>query len=36
MFHEVMETTNKVFIRTVSKIQKAWLLEYAADFYRVV
>lgn len=35
IFHEVMETGNKTFIRDVTKIDKAWLLEYAPDFYKI-
>ncbi|KAI9819407.1 MAG: hypothetical protein M1832_003969 [Thelocarpon impressellum] len=35
IFHEVMETGAKTFIRDVTKIQKDWLLEYAPDFYHV-
>ena len=35
IFHEVMETANKTFIRDVSKIEKSWLLEYAPDFYQI-
>ncbi|KAM7188042.1 P-loop containing nucleoside triphosphate hydrolase protein [Rhypophila sp. PSN 637] len=34
IFHEVMETGNKTFIRDVTKIEKSWLLEYAPEFYR--
>jgi ATP-dependent RNA helicase DDX35 len=33
VFHEIMETGNKVFIRDVTKIQRSWLLEYAPRFY---
>lgn len=35
IFHEVMETGNKTFIRDITKIDKAWLLEYAPDFYQL-
>ncbi|KAF2172945.1 hypothetical protein M409DRAFT_35405 [Zasmidium cellare ATCC 36951] len=35
IFTEVMETGDKTFIRDVTKIEKAWLLEYAPEFYRV-
>jgi ATP-dependent RNA helicase DDX35 len=35
IFHEVMETGNKTYIRDVTKIEKNWLLEYAAGFYQV-
>ncbi|KAI1328622.1 P-loop containing nucleoside triphosphate hydrolase protein [Xylariaceae sp. FL0255] len=33
IFHEVMETGSKTFIREITKIDKAWLLEYSAGFY---
>lgn len=35
VFHEVMETGNKIFIRDITKIEKSWLLEYAPDFYKL-
>jgi ATP-dependent RNA helicase DDX35 len=35
IFHEVMETGNKIFIRDITKIEKGWLLEYAPDFYKI-
>lgn len=35
IFHEIMETSTKTFIRDISKIEKNWLLEYAPDFYQV-
>ncbi|ETS78773.1 ATP-dependent RNA helicase DHX35 [Pestalotiopsis fici W106-1] len=35
IFHEIMETGEKTFIRDITKIEKQWLLEYAADFYQV-
>jgi ATP-dependent RNA helicase DDX35 len=34
IFHEVMETGNKIYIRDISKIEKGWLLQYAPDFYQ--
>ncbi|KAI1269484.1 P-loop containing nucleoside triphosphate hydrolase protein [Xylariaceae sp. FL1019] len=33
IFHEVMESGNKIFIREVTKIEKSWLLEYSSGFY---
>ncbi|KAK1761328.1 P-loop containing nucleoside triphosphate hydrolase protein [Echria macrotheca] len=33
IFHEVMETGDKTFIRDITKIEKSWLLEYAPAFY---
>ncbi|KAI0013294.1 P-loop containing nucleoside triphosphate hydrolase protein [Xylariaceae sp. FL0662B] len=35
IFHEVLETGNKTFIRDISKIEKGWLLEYASGFYQL-
>lgn len=35
IFHEVMETGNKTFIRDVTKIEKGWLTEYAPEFYKI-
>ncbi|KAH8678087.1 P-loop containing nucleoside triphosphate hydrolase protein [Xylariales sp. PMI_506] len=34
IFHEVMETGSKIFIRDITKIEKNWLLEYASGFYQ--
>ncbi|KAK0634937.1 P-loop containing nucleoside triphosphate hydrolase protein [Bombardia bombarda] len=34
IFHEVMETGDKTFIRDITKIEKSWLVVYAPDFYR--
>ncbi|KAF9870135.1 helicase associated domain-containing protein [Colletotrichum karsti] len=36
IFHEVMETGTKIFIRDITKIDKGWLVEYAPEFYQVV
>jgi ATP-dependent RNA helicase DDX35 len=35
LFHEVMETGNKTFIRDCTKIEKGWLVEYAPEFYKM-
>ncbi|KAH6688301.1 P-loop containing nucleoside triphosphate hydrolase protein, partial [Plectosphaerella plurivora] len=35
IFHEILETGSKTFIRDVTKIEKAWLLEAAPEFYKV-
>lgn len=35
IFHEIMETGNKTFIRDVTKIEKGWLVEYAPEFYKL-
>ncbi|CAK7273893.1 hypothetical protein SEPCBS57363_005881 [Sporothrix epigloea] len=36
IFHEVMETGDKTYIRDVTKIEKRWLLDYAPDYYQAV
>ena len=35
IFHEIMETSSKTYIRDVTKIDRAWLLEYASEFYQM-
>ena len=35
IFHEVMETGNKTFIRDVTKVEKDWLVEYAPGYYKI-
>lgn len=35
IFHEVMETGEKTFIRDITKIEKGWLLEAAPEFYKL-
>lgn len=35
IFHDIMETGDKTFIRDITKIEKGWLLEYAPEFYQV-
>lgn len=35
IFHEVMETGDKTFIRDITKIEKGWLIEYAPEFYKL-
>ncbi|EEH36043.2 pre-mRNA-splicing factor ATP-dependent RNA helicase PRP43 [Paracoccidioides lutzii Pb01] len=35
IFHEILQTGSKTFIRDLTKIEKSWLLEYAPDYYRV-
>ncbi|KAG6011876.1 hypothetical protein E4U54_007861 [Claviceps lovelessii] len=34
IFHEVMETGGKIFIRDMTKVEMAWLLEAAPEFYK--
>lgn len=34
IFHEVMETGDKTYIRDITKVEKNWLLEYAPEFYK--
>lgn len=35
IFHEIMETSTKTYVRDISKIEKNWLLEYAPKYYQV-
>ena len=36
IFHELLETSaNKIYIRDICQIEKAWLLEMAPEYYRV-
>lgn len=35
VFSELLETSQKVFIRDISKIEKGWLLEYGAGYYKI-
>jgi ATP-dependent RNA helicase DDX35 len=35
IFHEIVETGRKAYIRDVSKIERAWLLEYASQYYQL-
>ena len=35
LFHEVVQTGDKTYIREITTIQKDWLLLYAPDYYRV-
>ncbi|PKS10429.1 hypothetical protein jhhlp_002180 [Lomentospora prolificans] len=35
IFHEIMETSKKTFIRDITKIEKGWLTEYAPAYYQV-
>ncbi|KAF7158094.1 hypothetical protein CNMCM6106_004416 [Aspergillus hiratsukae] len=35
IFHEILQTGEKTYIRDITKIEKSYLLEYAPDFYKV-
>lgn len=35
VFHEIMETGEKTYIRDITKIDKNWLVEYAPEFYKL-
>ncbi|PLB34616.1 putative ATP dependent RNA helicase [Aspergillus candidus] len=35
IFHEILQTGEKTFIRDVTKIEKGYLLEYAPNYYKV-
>lgn len=33
IFHEILETSNKTFIRDITKIEKSWLLDPSLSTY---
>ncbi|KAJ5740901.1 hypothetical protein N7493_000773 [Penicillium malachiteum] len=35
IFHEIMQTGDKTYIRDITKIEKNYLLEYAPEYYKV-
>lgn len=35
VFHEIMQTGDKTYIRDITKIEKGYLLEYAPEYYKV-
>jgi ATP-dependent RNA helicase DDX35 len=35
IFHEIVETGSKTYIRDISKIERSWLLEYASQYYQL-
>jgi len=35
VFHEVLETAGKVFVRDLTKIEKGWLVQYAPEYYQL-
>ncbi|KAI9728697.1 MAG: hypothetical protein M1828_002803 [Chrysothrix sp. TS-e1954] len=35
IFHEIMETSSKTYIRDITKIDRNWLLEYGGNFYQI-
>lgn len=35
IFDSIMETSSKIFIHDITKIEKRWLLEYAPEFYQI-
>ncbi|GFF53380.1 probable ATP-dependent RNA helicase DHX35 [Aspergillus lentulus] len=35
IFHEILQTGEKTYIRDITKIEKSYLLEYAPDFYKI-
>lgn len=35
IFHEILETGSKTFIRDITKIEKSWLVECAPEFYKL-
>lgn len=35
IFHEILESGTKTFIRDVTKIERSWLLEFAPEYYKM-
>ncbi|PGH19160.1 hypothetical protein AJ80_04240 [Polytolypa hystricis UAMH7299] len=35
IFQEILQTSDKTYIRDITKVEKAWLLEYGADYYQI-
>lgn len=35
IFHEIMETGSKIFIRDITKVERSWLVEYGGDYYKL-
>ncbi|KIV85498.1 hypothetical protein PV11_01189 [Exophiala sideris] len=35
VFHELLETGGKVYIKDISRVQKQWLLDYSGGYYNV-
>jgi ATP-dependent RNA helicase DDX35 len=35
IFHEIVETGNKTFIRDVTKVDRSWLVEYGGGYYNI-
>lgn len=35
IFHEILETGNKTFIREITKVERSWLVEYGGDYYKL-
>jgi ATP-dependent RNA helicase DDX35 len=35
IFHEIVETGNKTFIRDILKIERSWLVEYGGGYYNI-
>lgn len=35
IFHELLETGDKVYIKDISKVEKAWILDYGRSYYQV-
>jgi ATP-dependent RNA helicase DDX35 len=35
VFHEIMETGSKTFIRDLTKVERSWLAEYGGEYYKL-
>jgi len=35
IFHELLETSDKVYIKDISKVEKSWLVDFSGGFYNI-
>ena len=35
IYHEILETKGKIYIRNLTEIEMDWLTEYAPEYYKV-
>src|SRR3712207_7513879 len=35
IFHELLETGNKIYIKDISKVEKSWITELGGGYYQV-
>lgn len=35
IFHELLETSDKIYIKDISKVEKSWLVDFSGGFYNI-